>query len=85
VEAHTLGRPRSIAIAWYVTMPCAAAVGALFDLIHSAPAGEAVTVTLVLAAVTWFVLNRQRLFTSHEDEVQRVSVPAPAVPAVAPA
>jgi PiT family inorganic phosphate transporter len=73
------GVARSIVVAWTVTLPAAAVVGGLFDLVHRLPAGETLTVVLVLAGVAWFLLERRKLFTSHDAEVARVEpVPVPA-------
>jgi inorganic phosphate transporter, PiT family len=58
---------RQIVIAWCITLPCAAAIGALFDSIHRLPAGEVVTFALVAVGVTWFWRSRKALFTRHDE------------------
>jgi PiT family inorganic phosphate transporter len=60
------GVARQIGIAWCVTLPCAAVVGALFDLVHRLPAGEALTFALVACGLVWFWNSRKQLFAQHE-------------------
>jgi PiT family inorganic phosphate transporter len=73
----TAGR---IAIAWVITMPAAGVVGALFDLVHRVPAGEVVTVVIILLAAIAFWFERKRIFAGWhvaESRGPRVEEPAP--------
>ncbi len=51
-----------IGIAWLITMPAAAAVGALFNLVHRIPAGEAITLVLLGLGILWFWHARRQIF-----------------------
>jgi PiT family inorganic phosphate transporter len=61
---------RQIVLAWCITLPSAAAVGALFDLVHRLPGGEAVTFGLVAAGLYWFWRSRAMLFARHDQAKQ---------------
>jgi PiT family inorganic phosphate transporter len=77
----------SIVGAWCLTIPCAAAVGAIFDSIHRLPGGEAITITLIVAGIVWFWRNRKTLFATSEEATAEAKEDAEAagVPVAAPA
>lgn len=68
-----------VGIAWLITMPSAAAIGALFDLVHRIPAGEAITATLVLLGAALFWVERKKIFAGWPAAESKGPVEKPAV------
>ena len=59
LSAVRWGVAGSIVIAWIMTIPCAAAVGALMELVTRLPAGDAVVFVLA-AAIAWTAFSARR-------------------------
>jgi len=59
LSAVRWGVAGSIVIAWIMTIPCAAAVGALMELVTRLPAGDAVVFVLA-AAIAWTAFAARR-------------------------
>jgi inorganic phosphate transporter, PiT family len=77
----------SIVAAWCLTIPCSAAVGAIFDSVHRLPGGEAVTMALIAAGILWFWRNRTALFATNDVATADAEQAAEAagIPVAAPA
>ena len=76
LSAVRWGVAGSIVIAWVMTIPCAAAVGALMELVTRLPAGDLVVFVLAgMIAATAFVARRW--------QTRRMLAPAPAVASAA--
>jgi hypothetical protein len=68
-----------VGIAWLITMPSAAAIGALFDLVHRIPGGEAITLVLILLGAALFWVERRKIFGGWHAAESKGPVEEPAV------
>jgi PiT family inorganic phosphate transporter len=59
LSAVRWGMAGNIVLAWIMTIPCAAAVGALMELVTRLPAGDAV-VFLLAGAIAWTAFSARR-------------------------
>ena len=59
LSAVRWGVAGNIVIAWVMTIPCAAAVGALMELVTRLPAGDAIVFVLA-AAIAWTAFSARR-------------------------
>ena len=74
-----------VVMAWVITLPCAAAVGAVYAEIAKLPWGTFIIYAFVAAAVAGLIVKRRVLFTGWEEEVLRhEAADAAAVSADAP-
>ena len=74
-----------VVMAWVITLPCAAAVGAVYAEIAKLPWGTFLIYAFVAAAVAGLIVKRRVLFTGWEEEVLRhEAADAAAVSADAP-
>lgn len=68
----------NIAIAWLLTIPCAAAMGAIMETLTRVPGGAGITFAFAVAICTFFFVARRRQTWAVPPIAHLSSAPAPA-------